>query len=82
MPKMQKEEVERIAAEFATTIGFTSYQLISGAFYAGGEDEYDDVMYWNVYFRNSDAPLEVGLPNGFIIKVDDLTGEASHTPTL
>lgn len=84
MPRLKQDEVERIAAEFAKTLGFAApYELAGSAFYEGGRDEYDDTLYWNVYFCGRDtAQVEIGLSCDFLITIDDVTGEASFTPTL
>ena len=82
MPRMEQAEVERLAIEFAAKNIRTPHELEGSAYREGGEHEYDDVHYWNVFFCSCVCPLEIGISSDFVIHVDDWTGTVSYTPGL
>jgi len=75
---MQQKDVERIAAEYAKSVGFAPF-LIDGSDF----DDSESPLIWRVYFSFCESSLEeIGLFDPFIIRVNDLTGEASHIMSL
>jgi len=77
MSKMKQEDVERIATEYAQSLGVAPFLL------DGSEFDDNDNPIWRVHLSFCKSPTEeMGLPSGFVIDVNDFTGEASHIASL
>lgn len=75
---LTEEEVERIATSYAKGIGIGSF-VVDGA----ELDETEEKPFWRVFLGFTDQDeVEVGLPDSMIVRIDALSGEASHTASL
>lgn len=78
MSKMKQEDVERIATGYAKGLELAPFRLLGSEF-----DENGDPPNWRVYLSFCEPPTdEIGWPDGLVIDVNDLTGEASHIASL
>jgi hypothetical protein len=81
MSKMKQEDVERIAVQYVASLGVYPCLLDGSEF-----DDKDNPPVWRVYFSFCKSTAEedegIGLPNGLVVHVDDLTGTASSIPHL
>jgi hypothetical protein len=78
MSRMRQENVEKIATEYAETIGLAPL-LVAGSEF----DDSDNPPIWRVFICSCESSeKEIGLPDSLVIDVNDLTGEASHIASL
>lgn len=78
MSRMTQEDAERIAAEYFKGIGCAPADLDGSVF-----DGTEDPPIWLVFFTFRERSDElIGLPDGLIVHVNDLTGEPSHLMNL
>ena len=78
MSIMKHEEVEAIAAKYATSIGVAPF-LVDGSDF----DDTSDPPSWRVYVSFCESSTtEIGFPHSMIVHVNDLTAEPSHVQML
>jgi hypothetical protein len=78
MIMLNEENAQRIATSYARSIGV-------GPFVVDGceLDETEEKPFWRVFLGFTDpAEVDVGLPDSLIVRVDALSGDASHTAML
>jgi len=74
--KLKPAEIERIATDYAKSIGLAPFVVDGGDF-----DESDPDQIWKVYLSFCES-AGIGLPDSVVIQVSDVTGIASHIQAL
>jgi hypothetical protein len=74
--KLKQAEVERIATDYAKSIGLAPFVVDGSDF-----DESDPDQIWRVYLSFCES-AGIGLPDSAVIRVNDVTGMASHIQAL
>src|SRR5687768_203028 len=78
MNRINRDDVERIAAEYAKSIGLAPF-IVEGSSLVDEEGK----ATWNVFLSFCESPDgEENLFDSIVIHVDDITGIASHIEQL
>jgi hypothetical protein len=78
MIMINEKDAESVATKYAQSIGV-------GPFIVDGSelDETESVPFWRVFLGFTEPfDVDVGVPDSMIVRVDALTGEATHVPML
>ena len=75
---VKQDDAERVATLYATNLGVGPF-IVDGCEF----DETEERPFWRVFLAFAEqSDTDIGLPASLIVRVDALTGEASHISML